>query len=341
VSPEIVARVLEGDTEAFAQLRSYLVGDGAQQPEEITRRATALISQIGAQRGVVGTDALLQIIDQVATSAINLVAGSQIVRIGIDRDFVPTKAVLAWDFGPPDGEVSPGFERVQPGDGRISGAALDGLRRPAESDLLNDGLVGVERIEADVPDGEYRIILMTQNLGDQQLMERPFGSEIVVNGSALSINDPSPDNWLQNAVLSNRGVQNVSAPATGGPGGFIAGDLDNFDQGMFERQQGGAIIINATARNGKLIIELKGFNNARSYLTGLMVEPATETSDLVLSREAMQAVTPVEMRLALEEEILSSAARVLAELNPAEGDPELVELPEPILDPEELASASE
>ena len=142
-------------------------------------------------------------------------------------------------------------------------------------------------------------------------------------------------------MLSNRGVQNVSAPATGGPGGFISGDLDNFDQGMFERQQGGAIIINATARNGKLIIELTGFNNARSYLTGLMVEPATETSDLVLSREAMQVVTPVEMRLALEEEILSSAARVLADLTPAEGDPELVELPEPILDPEEFASTSQ
>ena len=94
------------------------------------------------------------------------------------------------------------------------------------------------------------------------------------------------------------------------------------------------------ARGGKLIIELKGFNNSRSYLTGLMVEPAEETSDLVLSREAADTLVPPQLRLALEENILAAAADVLSDIDPAQGDPELVELPEPILDPEELASTS-
>ena len=120
----------------------------------------------------------------------------------------------------------------------------------------------------------------------------------------------------------------------------MAGDLSKYDQSMFRRQQGGAIVLTATARGGKLIIELKGFRGSRSYLTGLMVEPAAATSDLVLSREAADALAPVELRLALEENILASAASVLADIDPADGDPELVELPEPILDPEENASAS-
>lgn len=351
VPSELVEKALAGDKEALVALKLFLRGTGSKSPEEITRRATALIGQIGREKKDTSTEALLRLIDQVASSAIDLVSGSQVVRIGVDKDFVPSNALIAWDFGPPDGTVAPGFERVLPNDGRIGGGALDGLRRPADNNLLNDGISGVERIEADVPDGEYRIILMTQNLGDRSLMSNPFGNEVVVNGSALNVSRPSPEDWAHDAILSNRGVQNIKAQAAaagdpgaqggGGAKGFISGDLDNADPGLFQRQQGGAIIITAIARGGKLIIELRGFTGgARSYLTGLMVEPIEQTSDLVLSREAVEALAPPELRLALEENILAAAADVLSQLDPAQGDPELVELPEPILDPKELASTS-
>jgi hypothetical protein len=327
VSKELVEAALGGDKDAVAALTAYLRGTGAKSPEQITQRATALIAQIGREKGGASTEALLSVIDQIASSAINLVSGSQIVLMGIDRDFVPDRAILAWDFGPADGAVSAGLERVLPNDGRIGGAALDGLRRPTDTQLLNDGIAGVERIEANVPDGEYRIILMTQNLGDSKLMSNPFGSEIVVNGSAQSITQPSPEDWEGEAVLSNRGVQNISGqvPSAGAARSFIAGNLDNFDPPALQRQQGGAIIITAVARGGKLIIELKGFGGGRSYLTGLIVEPAEETSDLVLSRETVEALAPPELRLALEESILAAAADVLVDIDPARGDPERAE----------------
>ena len=343
VSSELVERALAGDPGAFTEIRQFLAGSGVKSAEEITRRTTQLIAQIGRQKAGVSPEALLRVIDRIASDSINLVSGSQVVRLGVDNDFVPTRALIAWDFGPPDGNVAPGFERILPNDGRIGGAALDGLRRPAESELLNDGIAGVERIEADLPDGEYRIILMTQNLGDRRLMSNPFGSEVVVNGTSLNVSQPDPDQWLQNAVLSNRGLQDVAGrvPQPGSPGaGFGVSNLDSFDPALFRRQFGGAIIVTATARGGKLIIELKGFRNARSYLTGLMIEPVEQTSELLLSEEAVQALVPSELRLALEENILAAAADVLADLDPAAGDPELVELPEPILDPEELASTS-
>lgn len=342
VPPELIERALAGDNDALALLQAYLRGSDTKSPEAVTQRATALIEQIGREKKDADTESLLGVIDRIASNAINLVAGSQIVRIGVDADFVPTRALLAWDFGPADGSIAPGFERILPNDERIGGAELDGLRRPADNELLNDGIAGVERIEANVPDGEYRIILMTQNLGDSKLIGNPFGSRIVVNGSALTVNQPSPDDWVRDAVFSNRGLQNTAGQTVQGVGaaGFISGDLGRFDPGLFQRQQGGAIIIQAVARGGKLIIELQGFQNARSYLTGLMVEPAAETSDLILSREAAEALAPPELRLALEEDILAAAADVLADLDPAQGDPELVELPEPILDPEELASTA-
>lgn len=341
VPKELIEQLLAGAPGAEAAARQFLTG-GTRKPEVVTQRATALIRQLGANKAGAATDQLLKAVDRIASNAIGLVAGAQIVRVGIDKDFRPRNAVLAWDFGPADGAPPPGFEKVQPGDGRIGGAGLSALRRPADETILQDGITGVERIEADVPDGEYRIILMTQNLGDGQLMASPFGSEIVVNGAATPVGDQSPDAWVEDAVFSNRGLQNVATGGgSGSAQGFISGDLTGYDPAMFRRQQGGAIVLTAIARGGKLIIELKGFrNNARSYLTGLMVEPANRTSDLILSRRAVDALAPVEMRLALEEEILSSAASVLSQVDPADGDPELVELPEPILDPEENASVS-
>lgn len=342
VPTELIERALAGDNDALSALQAYVNGTDAKSPEAITQRTTALIAQIGREKRDASTESLLGVIDRIASNAINLVSGSQIVRLGVDADFVPTRALLAWDFGPADGAIAPGFERILPNDERIGGAEMDGLRRPADSELLNDGIAGVERIEANVPDGEYRIILMTQNLGDNKLMGNPFGSQIVVNGAALSINQPSPEDWVGDAVFSNRGLQNTAGQTAQGLGanGFITGDIGNIDPGLLQRQQGGAIIIQAVARGGKLIIELQGFQNARSYLTGLMVEPVAETSDLILSREAVEALAPPELRLALEENILAAAADVLADIDPAQGDPELVELPEPILDPEELASTS-
>ncbi len=339
VPKELIDKLLGGAPGAMTDATKFLVS-GERRPEDVARRATALISQIGARRAGVGTETLLRVIDRVASDAIGMVAGSQIVRLAVDKDYVPRNAVLAWDFGSADTGASRGFEKVRPGDPRIGGADLSALRRPGDDNVLQDGITGVERIEADVPDGDYRIILMTQNLGDSALMANPFGSEIVLNGVSVPVSQPNPTNWVPGSVFSNRGVQAVGSQ--GGPvgtQGFTTGNLGEFNQ-TIQRQQGGAIILNARARGGKLIIELKGFQNARSYLTGLVVEPANQPSDLILSREAFQVLTPVEVRLALEENILASAANVLAQVNPAEGDPELVELPEPILDPEENASTS-
>jgi len=334
----LLERMIAGDPSAAADVRAYLATGGE---EDIVVRAKDLIAQIGARKSQLGTDELLQTIDRLASQAINMVSGSQMIRMGIDQNYVPTTAVLALDFGPLDGDVAPGFERVPPGDPRIGGVDIDGLRRPSESALLNDGITGIQRIEVDLPDGEYRVILMTQDLGDRSLIANPFGTEIAVNGVGQSLAQPSPDFWVPGGLLTNNGGSSLLSQASAGPGSFLTGDLAPQDISAIQRQQGGALVINAVVRNGKLIIELDGFQNAQSYLTGLIVEPVAETSELVLSREASRTQRAPELRLALEEEILAAAAEVLADLDPAEGDPELVELPEPILDPEELASTSQ
>ena len=124
VSSELINKALAGDEDALTALVSFVRGTGSKNAEQVTQRATALIAQIGREKGAASTDSLLGVIDQIASNAINQVAGSQIVRIGVDSDFVPGRAVVAWDFGPADGTVAPGFERVLPNDERIGGAIL-------------------------------------------------------------------------------------------------------------------------------------------------------------------------------------------------------------------------
>lgn len=341
----LLQKIIAGDPEALKAIRDFLVGTD-RRPEAITRRATQLITQLGKMKtDAKSAAALLKVVDHVASSAINMVSGAQIIRIGIDKNYVPSKAVLAWSFGTPDSKAPAGFDKVLPGDPRIAGAKLDALRRPSDNDLLNGGISGIERIETNMPDGKYRIILLTQNLGDRKMMSNPFGSEVVVNGSALPVNQPDDDEWVNNAVLTNRGTGVLDASTGGGAAGattdgFLSGNLSANDNALSQSQQGGAIIVPVTVRNGKLVVELKGLGNARSYLTGMMVEPAKDTSDLVMSHEALSTVAPPEMRLALEENILTAAANVLANLAPAAGNPALVDLPAPILNPQENASVS-
>lgn len=341
VTADLIGRLIAGEPQALELVRTILVGDGSDGTEGVVKRAKELIANLGAEREKFDTKTLLQALDGLASEAINLVSGSQVVRIGIDKDYVPENAVVALDFGPPDGNVSPGFERVQPGDPRIAGVDVDSLRRPADSELLNDGVTGVQRIEVDLPDGEYRVILMTQDLGDRSLTANPFGTEIALNGVSQSIFKPAPDKWVPGALLSNGGPDSLLSRANASSEAVPIGQLRPADQGLYQRQQGGAVILTAVVRGGKLVIEMDGFTNAQSYLTGLVVEPVAERSDLTLSEEAAETLRPPELRLALEEEIVAAAAELLSGIDPAAGEPELVELPEPILDPEELASTSQ
>lgn len=71
ISSELIEKALAGDRDALDSLMSYVRGTGPKNVEQVTQRATALIAQIGREKGGASTDALLGIIDQIASNAIN------------------------------------------------------------------------------------------------------------------------------------------------------------------------------------------------------------------------------------------------------------------------------
>lgn len=330
LSDSLVTYVLSGN-QGQALINQYLTS-GNISPSELARRATSLIDALGRRRADFDPQQLLTAVDRVSHLAARALSSAKITRLGVSDDYRPTRAVAALDFGPADGAVMDGFERVTPNDPRVSGDDLQGLRRPETNSLLSDGLGGVEIISLDVPNGEYRIVLMTQNLGDARYSTTPFGREIKVNGVPVLIEGNDPSRWTPGSTLSSGNVIQTSSGASQSEG-YRSGVLSSDSDALIARQEGGAIIIEGRALAGKLNIQIQGYSNTKSYLTGLVVEPLNELSDITLSNEARQAIVPVAARVALETQILAKAAEV------TEGIPR-PDLPEPSFESNEVATAN-
>tara|TARA_Y100001936_G_scaffold254157_1_gene325941 strand:- start:23740 stop:24084 length:345 start_codon:yes stop_codon:yes gene_type:complete len=101
--------------------------------------------------------------------------------------------------------------------------------------------------------------------------------------------------------------------------GFLPGDLSRTFRSQSLRQVGGAIIIEGQSTDGKLVIELFGFKRDTTYLTGLIVEPLKEVSDVVLSQPALRKQVSLRSRLTLESQILSAAADAVDGIIPDAG----------------------
>ena len=305
--------------EGLNALAAYL-GVGTAPPEEVARRASALIRALGQRRGTLAGDQVLGAVDRVSRVASRSISQASIVQFAVDDNFRPANATVALDFGPQDGTVMPGFERVVASDPRIAGDDINGLRRPEDNSLLSDGLSGISKIEVNVPNGRYRIVLMTQNLNDRALSQYSFGQVVLINGVPTQIGGNDPGSWLPEAMLSNADITQASG-GPGNAGGFLDGDLPGRASSLFLRQQGGAIILEGVASGGKLTIELRGFGGAKSYMTGLIIEPLEQVSSVRLSETARRSVVPTDTRVALESQILEAAASAVEGIVPAEGNP--------------------
>lgn len=298
-------------------LDRYLRGDGAA-PGTVTRRATALIRALGRNRGTLRPRDLLAAVDTVTHVAARSLSYVPVMHLAVEKGYRPGKAALAWDFGPAEGAVMPGFERISPGDPSLFGTGVAALRRGDANPLLTDGIAGLRKIHLDLPDGKYRVILMTQNFGVPDLVRNPFGQEIRINGIPLIVMRHGPPTWLSYALLARRNAR----PARGGLNkvrGYLSGDVSGEIDALLPGQQGGAIVVEGAAIGGKISIELAGFDKTQSYLTGLIIEPLDEPSDLVLSNSARNHIIPLELRVALETEILLVAAEIVQGIAPAAG----------------------
>lgn len=328
VPDAVIAAALSDDPEAAATVAAYLRGDGAG-IRRMTDRGVTLIRALRQRAAGRDPIVVLDAADRVAALVTARLRGRPVMQLAIDSDFVPTGAGLALDFGPPDGDVRAGFEQVLPGDSRLGGANPRALRRPDDDMLLSDGIAGVERLELPVPDGSYRIILLTEPTAEPGSLGAPFGAEVLVDGVAVEVAEALPDAWVRQALLTRHAADMARAEAAGQPAPRLV-------------SRGGALMLEGTASGGKLVIEFRQRRSRTTYLTGLILEPVEEESSLWRSPEARDEAPTLDEQLNFEGEILSAVAELFEELAPAAGPEagDLLDLPEIIIEPEISVSPS-
>ena len=254
----------------------------------------------GSKKALKPSD-LFQVVSRVSTLTTRALTKTSITRLAVASDYKPRNAMIAFDFEPADGKVMDGFTRVVPSDLRVSA-----WRWPEDSDLLADGLSSVKTISMDVPVGTYRIILMTQDLGDSYL-KAPLGRQIRINKIFFVVTSSNPDQLTRDALLSGNS-NSLDKSGLNFSGSYFSGDLSQLLKRQESRQMDGAIIVEGQSSDGKLVIELIGFKTDNIYLTVLIVEPLEQVSDVILSSPALKKQISLQSRLSLEVKVLAATA---------------------------------
>ncbi len=307
----VLAGLLTGTPESLLALKQYLAAV-ASSPDDVARRALDIVQQL-KESGIVRDPALIIAAAERVTQAVSeTLSSAKITQLKVDRNFRPPAGVIALDLAPPDARGRAGFRKVLPSDPMLSGQNVQGIRRPGnDSGLLGDGIAGIENISLSMPNGEYRVTLITQSLGDATTNTAPFGQKIIGNGQSFDVSQAPPDTWLPPSVLSNAGL-----------GGFS----------NVTKEQGGAVTVNFKVRDGMLNLgfDLGSYGGLKTYLSGVVIEPENQPAVLVINPENRDALYAVpETRARYESQFVSLVADILEQTTPSAG-PETDALSRPV-----------
>lgn len=275
----------DGSAGAVASLSAYLYSNNASNTE-IKDRAIGLIRALSGDMLEVQAAA-----ESIAQAAEYAVSGARIMRFDIDETYRPPDDAVAFDFGTADAELLPGFERVTEADERVEGSdELQSLRRPSGRPIISSGILGIRKFRTPMPNGTYRIVIMTDDLGEWKLLNQPLGSQIRINSLERLIVTDRPDQWIGQNYLGN---------------------LDAADYDSTRPMSGGMIVLEIEITNGFFEIEL--FGDEPTFLAGITLEPIEETE--------FEAFDPELVEIAEEiGQVLAEAITEAGEEAPVEDD---------------------
>lgn len=330
VPESVLAGATSRSVEGRQAISDYLK-QGNPKPREIAARAVQAINTL-RQSGAVSDPAdLIAAADRIAQVATPALCPPKVMKTFVDESFALPPNARGFDFGPRDSRAMPGFQKVSPGDQRLTGGAPRALQRPGNQSLLSDGLVGVNKFITPMENGTHRVLLFTDDIGSEDTYLSPLGGKVIVNGREVELGDHPPEEWLPQAVLSAPGSNpNVSR-------GEVNGRNVN-------EQRGGALMVEVEVTNGQLEIELiapggGGNQERQTYMVGAMVEPVTDAPAFGRHLDASEAVLDTEECLELEADITTALADMLDEIEPAAGpELELLDLPDPVIEDGDSAS---
>ena len=269
VPERVLLGALTGSSYGVAALTAYLHGDDAP-PEIVARRAMAVVHALEETAGGEDVRTLVDAVRHVADAVSSIFQTGRIMRLTVDAGYLPPGRAIAWDLGPPDGRVAPGFEAMLPRDGQLAGAELRGMSRPGGDPLTSDGILGVESISVEVPNGQWRVIIMTEDLGEGRASLTPFGEQFLVNGEEVLLRNAPPEQWGETTYLTNETWDRDAFASGATPVENVASDT-------------AGVMVNETRVSDNLMtvqFVLPPASRHETYLTGIILEPVTVESSV-------------------------------------------------------------
>lgn len=263
VPGSVVDTSLRDDDQAQRSVSDY-IGQPLPDREAVLGRGQSLLYEMQRR------DASQTAMDRVRETTRRNACAGIIINTDFDRDYLPPRTTLAFDLQPGNGVLARGFTPVTIGDQRV--AAVGGVVRNPSEPVVGDALVGVTQFFTPLPNGRYRVVLITDKLGETAA-RLPFSRTITANNMPVLVADLPPPRWLVQGYLTNKLVSPGVAGATTGPGGVPV--LATTD---LMRDQGGAIELEVDVPAGSLRL---GFSPAAA-LSAIIIEPADQRSSLQL-----------------------------------------------------------
>ena len=290
IPPEVAQAAIDENPAGDAKVRDFLVADHAD-AQAITERARALVRDLF--NNPAAQDKFLDISQHVAELAghvVKEVAGGQVQKVAVDKRYLPGPNDKAVKFGAADTSLPSGFELLTPQDPRVKGVNMRVIALPHGDPMTGSGIVGVRSFQIDVPNGDYRVILLTADSGQPDTAEAPFGAEVTVNSVAQNVTLSEPSKWSGNGTLS---TPPAAAPAETLPGAPAATDKlpgTNNQGGVTTHQangsvsaSGGAIIVTTHVDNNRLDVSFTPSSDhpdQQTFIVGLIAESTTHPSGL-------------------------------------------------------------
>lgn len=253
----LAAEVMAKGDAARAKLRALFLATGPD-IDAIAALARELIGALSGDPGA-ATDAAVLISD-VASQAMK---APRIYRVSLDSAFALAPGAYGWDLGPALSPLYPGFRRVTPA-GLVSGdAPLRSFDRGRGDGLSSDGIFNVRGFTANVPDGDYRLIVLTGDPGGRDL-KRPFGATIAVAGATLPVANADSGRWIDGARLVAPGSDAAAVSADAAPP---------------DKPLAGAMVLYVQVSERRLFVDLAS-DGGETYIAGLILEPIDAPSVL-------------------------------------------------------------
>ncbi len=297
-------------------------GDGL--PATVVRQATNLIDRLSQdrrlQRNPVGLQDALDRVERAVTRALN---SRRIIKVEVADNFRLTDQRRGWDFGAASASAYGNFEAVDEADARIAGQAVGG-QGGAQDDLFGDGLNQVRKFTVGgLPNGVYRLVVMTDQHGVPDAVRHRFGASLRVNGRTHRVAQTPPGQWPEMAYLTKGGVH------------MDDGDLPP-DMQVIPGSGGGVIVTNANVSASQLQVEIIPSGNAGTFITGLFVEPEEEDSVLLCPAGMAHLCDPNDAQIAeAEAQVAEKVGEELTKIPPAgplSPLPEIITGPPPFKD---------